>query len=279
MRTNEELVKEIQEGRREEMPVLWEQVYRFVCLQAHRWKRAWENRPGFEVDDLTQSGYIALCKAVQEYRPEKSMSFINYFSFFLKREFKKVSGCSCKRQLNEPLNNAVSLDAPASNDTEELSLGDTIEAEEPGFEAVENALTNAYTAQVIREALRSLPELERFAIEERYFDDKTFVEIGEEVGRNFSTVRHYTKQGLKKLRKGRFGPTLSELLWGDRNFYRHTGFTAWKESGCSVQEWLLFNKEKEIRRRRLSEDPKDKIWYCVNVLGMDRVHAERIYYT
>ena len=197
MRTNEELVKEIQEGRREEMPVLWEQVYRFVCLQAHRWKRAWENRPGFEVDDLTQSGYIALCEAVQEYRPEKSMSFINYFSFFLKREFKKVSGCNCKRQLNEPLNNAVSLDAPASNDTEELSLGDTIEAEEPGFEAVEKELESTYTANVVREALRSLPELERFAIEERYFNDKTFVEIGEEVGRNFSTIRHYTKQGLK----------------------------------------------------------------------------------
>ena len=242
MRTNEELVKAIQDGYREEMPTLWEQCYRFICLQAIRWKRAWANRPSFEVDDLTQSGYFALCEAVQEYEVGRGMSFISYLAYYLKREFSKVAGCYTPAQEKEPLNNAYSLDAPASANTEdEITLGETLPFEETGYEEVEEALYNTYASGVVREAVKSLPDQQRIAIEEHYFEGKSFAEIGNTMNVAISTANGYIKRGKEKLRKGKYAPALSELLYGERNLYHHTGYTAWKETGYSVQEWCLFH--------------------------------------
>lgn len=279
MRTNEELVKAIQEGSREELPKLWEQCYRFICLQAIKWKRAWENRPGFDLDDLTQSGYFALCEAVQGYDIGRGMSFISYLSYYLKREFSKVVGCYTPAQEKEPLNNASSLDAPINADTDdEIMLGDTLPFEETGFEEVEESLYNIYASRVIREAMRSLSDQQRIAIEEHYFNGKRFEDIGNEMGVSHSTACNYAKTGMQKLRKGRHAPTLSELLWGDRNFYKHTGYTAWKETGCSVQEWNILWKERETRRHKLNDSREAKIRYCVKVRGMSRSEAERLFY-
>lgn len=278
MRTNEELVKAIQEGHREEMPTLWEQCYRFICLQATRWKRAWENRPGFDLDDLTQSGYFALCEAVQGYEDGRGMSFINYLSYYLKREFSKVVGCYTPAQSKDPLNNATSLDSPINADTDgEITLADTLPYEEAGFEKVEESLYQAYTASVVREAVKTLPEQQRIAIEEHYFNGKRFEDIGNEIGVSHSTACNYAKKGISKLRKGKHAPTLAELLWSTRNLYQHTGFTAWKESGCSVQEWYVIKNEKEIKSRNLKDTTNSKVRYCVEVLGMDLAQAQHLF--
>jgi len=278
MRTNEELVKAIQDGHSEEMPTLWEQCYRFICLQAIRWKRAWENRPGFDLDDLTQSGYFALCEAVQGYEEGRGMNFISYLSYHLKREFSKVTGCYTPAQSKDPLNNATSLDAPINADTDgEITLGDTLPYEETGFERVEESLYKTYAAGVVREAVKSLPEQQRTAIEEHYFNGKSYEEIGNTMCVAQNTACNYAKKGMEKLRRGRHAPTLAELLWSTRNLYQHTGYTAWKETGCSVQEWYTLRNEREIKRRHLKDTPTSKIRYCVEVLGMDQGQAERLF--
>lgn len=279
MRTNEELVKAIQNGQKEELLTLWEQCYRFICLQAIRWKKAWENRPGFEVEDLTQSGYFALCAAVQGYEIERGMSFIRYLVYHLKREFSKVIGCYTPAQSKEPLNSATSLDAPINVDTDdEITLGDTLPVEETGYQKVEEALYQTYASGVVREAVRSLPDRQRIAIEEHYFNGKSYENIGKEMHVSQTTACNYAKTGMQKLRKGRHAPTLSELLWGDRNFYRHTGYTAWKETGCSVQEWLYIKNEEQAERYALKDAREAKIRYCINVRRMSRNEAERLFY-
>lgn len=71
-KSNEELVLLIQSGRDDLLSQLWEQVERFVCQQARRWVQAWQSRR-VEFDDLYQSGFLAVIKAVENFDPEKEV--------------------------------------------------------------------------------------------------------------------------------------------------------------------------------------------------------------
>ncbi len=277
MRTNEELATAIQAGEREVIEKLWVQCYGFVCLCANKWARAWQERPSFDADDFIQSGYIALCEAVKAYQADKG-TFITLLAYYLKKEFAKVAGCRTTAQMHEPINNAVRLDAPAGNDESgELTTGDTIPVDEPGFEEVEDAIYKAYMRRVVKDAIYSLPERQRIAIEAHYLDGKTYGEIAALLDVSQGRAGQLVKRGLHDLRNGKHAPTLSELLWNDRNLYKHTGFTAWKETGCSVQEWSMLWMERETGKHQLSNTRAAKIRYCVEVRGMDRERAEQLF--
>lgn len=277
MRTNEELATAIQAGEREAIEKLWGQCYGFVCLYANKWARAWQDRPSFDADDFIQSGYIAMCEAVKAYQADKG-AFLTLFAYYLKTEFAKVAGCRTTAQMNEPIHNAVRLDAPAGNDEDgDITTGDTIPVDEPGFEELENAMLKAYMRGAVKDAVYSLPERQRIAIEAHYLDGKTYGEIAALLNVSESRIGQLMKQGLRELRNGTHAPTLSEVLWNDRNFYNHTGYTSWKESGCSVQERMLQWKEKEERMHKLNNTRAAKIRYCVEVRGMDREQAERLF--
>lgn len=277
MQTNEELAAAVQAGNRDAINQLWVQCYGFIRHHALRWARAWIQRPDFDDEDLTQCGYIALCEAVRGYQAEKG-NFLGYLLFYLKTEFAKCAGCRTKAQAAAPLNHAISLDAPAYKDSEgETTIGDTIPADDPGFEAVEDAIYREQVAGIMREALDSLPERQRKAIEAYYLDGKTYCDIGEAFEVSATSAEWITKDGLKRIRTGKHAPALSELLYGQRNLYRHTGMTAYRDSGCSSPEWELIWKEREIRRHKLKDTRAAKIRYCVEVLGMDHGRAESMF--
>lgn len=277
MRTNEELVTAIQAGESEAIEQLWEQCRGFICQQANRWAQAWKDRSSYDVDDFIQSGYIALCDAVKAYQAERG-SFLNILAYNLKTEFSKVAGCRSRAQLKEPLNNAISLDAPAYNDeNNETSIGDTIPFHDPGFEEVEEAMHRAYIAGVVKDAVYSLPERQRRAVEGHYLQELPYEEVADSMNITSGNARQLTKAGLQALRRGRYAPTLSELLWGQRNLYQYTGYTAWKESGCSIQERTVIWKEQQEKRYRLKNKRRPIIRYCVDVLGMDQEQAERLF--
>lgn len=277
MQTNEELARAIQDGKQEALIQLWYQCYGFIRLQACKWAGAWAKRADFDADDLTQAGYIALFEAVKAFQADRG-NFLSLLAFHLKTEFSKVAGCYTQAQLKQPLNNAISLDSPAYNDEgNETTIGDTIPCEEPGFEEVEEAMQKAHIAEVVREAVNSLPEKQCRAVDAHYLQGQTYGDIASLFNVSPAYIAQLVNQGLHKLRKGRYAPTLSELLWGRRDFYRHTGYTAWKETGCSVQEWSVLWKEREIKRNNLKDTRGKKIRYCIDVLGMDRGQAEQLF--
>ena len=49
---------------------LWEAVRRFTHDRAYRWERALGSRCGVTVDDLTQTGFLALLDALETWKPE-----------------------------------------------------------------------------------------------------------------------------------------------------------------------------------------------------------------
>ncbi len=78
--TNEQLVTLIKNGIDvpENMLSLWEQNRGFINKIAFAYR-------GYEdIEDLKQQGYIGLCNAVEGYRPDKEIPFINYAAFWIK---------------------------------------------------------------------------------------------------------------------------------------------------------------------------------------------------
>lgn len=242
--TNEALVQRIQAGEADLLPLLWSQVQAFVRYLAARWARTWKSsRPTLEFDDLFQCGYIALCKAVETYQAEAGASFTGWMTNYLLTEFSIETGCRTAKQRKEPIAYALSLDAPLGGETEDLTLGDMVAAPDDPFEDTEADIYRAQLRAVVRDALECIPQREREALRLRFFEGKTLLEVGQEIGCGTEWSRQLENKGLRKLRHCSATPALKECYYGDRNVYRGTGFRAWKQTGCSIQERELIRKE------------------------------------
>ena len=281
--TNEEHAIKAQNGDQNALEMLWNSCCSFIRSQAMRWNRAFQNRPCFDDDDLTQAGYFALLDAVSSYDPSKGM-FLTYLAFHLKKAFADVCGCRTKAQMKAPENNALSLDRPIAADNMDITLGDTVPDPDNGIEHAEESLYLQQLRKYIDEALASpvLTDTQSIFIREYYLQDKPYATIAGEWGCSASYPQQVIRNGLHKLRSCKHAPVLAEMLCGEPDYYAHTGYQAWKQSGCSVQEWALIrhgNPRKGSKEQQEEQRRQRRIEYCVNVRGMSRADAERLFPT
>lgn len=89
--TNEQLVARIQAGVDVpgNMLRLWEQNRGYIALVA-------KNYQAFEdIEDLKQEGYIGLCRAVDEYKPQEGVAFMTYAGYWIRQQMQRyVENCS-----------------------------------------------------------------------------------------------------------------------------------------------------------------------------------------
>lgn len=131
--TNEELCKEIQKGRQEYIPQLWDQVSGFVAWKAYKYLAEYPEHLQQLKDDMINQSYVHFLKAVEAYDPEKG-AFITLLSWHIRNAFTEVlQGGRSERFKQDPVNKAGSIDAPISG-AEDLTLADLLvdeSAEEP----------------------------------------------------------------------------------------------------------------------------------------------------
>lgn len=141
---------------------LWGMCRRYAMQQATRWLRAFESG-GVELDDLEQSAFIGLLKAVQTWKP-KSGAFSTWYTIQLKAIFVETYGMRTKRTREDPLNKFhLSLDTPLDEDEDGSStIADIIpdERAEAEFEDIEHRDFQ----QAVQAALAQLPDAQREAI-------------------------------------------------------------------------------------------------------------------
>lgn len=178
--TNEELVALIQAGERDRLPELWEQVERFVALQANRLLHAMgpdrAALAGVEFGDLYNSGYFALVDAAERYDPEAGAKFITFFAMRLKSYFSDTTGFRLARQRKDPLNSSKSLDARLKEGDEDSgAFGDFIPDPRAAqaLQDVDDSIQRDYTRKAVREGLEQLPTKERLAIKAYYYEGQT----------------------------------------------------------------------------------------------------------
>lgn len=153
----------IQSGQRERWGELWRQVENLAWKYIRRW--SWAKKAGVEHEDLLQASMIALLTAVNSYDAARGAQFSTWFVTALQGEFTRAAGIRTEKQSQDPLRDAMSLDAPLRDDEgDPFTLADTLEdpeAEEP-FRQVELRVS-------LRRALAELPEDQRRALYRRYW--------------------------------------------------------------------------------------------------------------
>ena len=146
-----------------EVLALWGMCRRYAMQQATRWLRAFEGSGGVELDDLEQSAFIGLLKAVQTWKPE-SGAFSTWYTIQLKAVFVEAYGMRTKRTREDPLNKYhLSLDTPLDeNEDGSFTIADVLpdEAAEEAFEDIEQRDFR----QAVQAALAQLTDAQRDAI-------------------------------------------------------------------------------------------------------------------
>ncbi len=213
---NEELAVNIQQGRRECILPLWEGVQRFAYREAGRWARAWQGRGGVEPDDLIQAGFLAMLEAVEGYDPAKG-AFLTWYALFLKPAFSEAVGCRTQGQRREPLNAALSLDAPTGEE-DDFTLGDTLE----GPDLIADADRRLYLEQLhatLEAELEQLPDDQADTLRRRFYDGQTRRAICEAEGLTVDNVRRREEHGLNALRRPQVARRLRQFVDDRTDFY------------------------------------------------------------
>lgn len=245
--TNEELVERIQRGETGYYPALWEQVERFVKQQANRRILELDGSGGVTSDDLYQSGYLALVDAVERYDPERGMAFIGFLALRLKGYFTEAAGGRAKRQRQDPIQNAKSLDEPVGENSED-TLSDFVADPEDPYEEAEARIYREQLRGELDKALNQIPEDQRRTLELRFYHGLSLKAAGMEMGVSTERARQREAKGLRCLHKPRIRRPLEQFIERRTDYFFHVGLVRFNSTLTSaVEHEVLF-------RERLRQD-------------------------
>ena len=252
--TNEELALKIQNGERNLIPTLWEQVERFIYLKSENWYWQHEEtciRCGVALDDLKQVSYFAFLDAIRYYTSADGYKFLTYLVFPLRNRFNeivkspdvialKACGIRTKAQAQRPLNRCKSLNAAVPGFEEGITYEDTIidELAAEDFQRAEDGIYNEQLRSVLDECLATLPEVQSAVIRYRYFEGLTVEKAGERVGLTYVQCRNRETEGLRKLRRGKNRERLEVFAEDIISRYAYYGsYSLWRATGTSSTEY------------------------------------------
>lgn len=156
---NESIAINIQHGHTELISQLWEQVSRFIDMQAGKYLNRFPEHYRALQGDMVNQAYFSFLTAIEKYEKERG-SFINCLAWYIRGAFEAVIyGGRGSRLKNEPLNQAGSLDIPL-NDTNDLYLVDTIldETAEAHYRELEDTDFWQNVNEILRDAIESIED-------------------------------------------------------------------------------------------------------------------------
>jgi RNA polymerase sigma factor (sigma-70 family) len=205
--TNEELAIKIQAGEHQLMEPLWLQVKKLIYYLSQRYIAAACLPVYMDMDDLMQCGYLALEKAVTDYKPEKGFKFSSYIGFHLKNAVFDAAGIRRKKQINaDSLNEDVFEDG-------ETELIDTIA--DTDIDICEE-IEYKFLQKVIQEEIDKLDQTEQYIIRQHYFENRTKEAIGKDLGKTGMRIHQIEFKALHKLKRSQRICDIKEAYYGDR---------------------------------------------------------------
>lgn len=263
--SNEELVAAIQAGAEEHMGELWKQVKGLVAWKARHIMTALDLRGspcGVELEDLMQSGYIAMVEAVHYYNPESGAAFSTCLINRLKTVFAEATGYRTKRGQNEPLNNSFSLDKTVDDESDGTPFGEFVPDPKAAATmlSIEEKLWREQLHEALEAALAALPEQSAEVLRLRHYQGLTLADVGQIRGTTPERIRQMESKAIRQLRKPSIACHLRPFY--DFDFYCGTGLGAFQHTGMSIQERYLVleedRKERAEQRRKGREEKQRK---------------------
>lgn len=242
--TNEELVAAIQAGKAELYEQLWEQVERLVAWKASRVIRVLGGQGGVEFGDLYNSCYPAMLEAVKTYKPATG-AFSTWFMYYIKTTLADVAGYRTVKMRKDPLRCATSLSTPIGGEDNDGTLSD-ITADPKGQLSLDSVEARIMFEQIqieLNSALEAIPEDCRNILQQRYFQQKTLAEVGQDMGKTAEEIQSLEQKGIRAMRQPRIAKRLRPL-YEDFDFYSFSGLGSFRNCSMSVQEKYVIQQEK-----------------------------------
>jgi len=187
------VLKAIEQGDDRAKQTLIEHNLRLVVFIARRFENT-----GVNLEELISIGTIGLIKAVGTYRREKNIKLATYASRCIENEIlmhiRKIAGQKAEISLDEPIN--------MDYDGNELLLSDILGTDE---NIVSSRLEDDVDIQLLRQALKELPDREReivamrFGLEGR--KERTQKEVAQLMGISQSYISRLEKRIMQRLKK------------------------------------------------------------------------------
>jgi len=229
---------------------LWLAVYRLITLWANKRIIA-ANDPRYDADDLTQAGYFALIRAVEQYPADSPYKFTTYLHYHCRSEFNQVAGIRSSKR--EPY--LYSLDKPLTDDGD-YTLVDTLE-DTDSTEEINNTTDRIYNEQLhntLETALDSLPERSRYVLKAHFYEDKTYKDMADYLGVTATYPRQLVVDALRQLRRGKIIRMLKDFDY-DRYSVRHSGYASFRYNMESSVETIAMKKlELEERLKQMERE-------------------------
>ena len=242
--TNEELAVAIRNGRTELTSQLWENVRRFVHSRARNVMQHIPPSYGVTEEDLVQSGYFALCSAIEKYDPEQG-SFLTVLSFYLKNEFAAAGGYA---KNPDPITSAVSLDAPTNGDEDNDPLVDFVASQRPDggddYTDVDDRMFTQQLHEALEQEISKLPPKQQTVIRGRYWAGRTFADIARQEGVSTAAMQSREKEGLRRMRYSSTAGNLRQYIELHTDYYRLVSVSSYQRGAASPVEQLVLRREK-----------------------------------
>ena len=189
----QQALEALERGDEEAKQRLVEHNLRLVVYIARRFENT-----GTGLEDLISIGTIGLMKAIGTYRLDRNIKLATYASRCIENEIlmhiRKIACLKAEVSLDEPIN--------MDYDGNELLLSDVLGTDE---DTVTGRLEDDVDLQLLRQALRELPEREReiiwmrFGLEGR--KELTQKEVAQQMGISQSYISRLEKRIMLRLRK------------------------------------------------------------------------------
>jgi len=260
--TNEELLQQIRNGDGDDrtLAVLWEQVRHLFYIHSDGLYRRHKNRAdscGAERDDLRQVCWFAFLDTIKAYnaKPDTELNFSAFIKLHVRRRVYELLGYRTSKR--EPLNDAVSLDAPfPGSEDEKITIGDTIL--DPSAEAPFEEIDGSDTAAEVERIVSALPPKQAAAVHGRFWENKTLTEVGAGLGLSPKQMHNQYRDAIRKLRRDKRLQEIHDNYFAETTLTKHTGFQFFKENQMSSVEWHLIRLEERLERAK-GGDNRDRM--------------------
>lgn len=200
--SNEQLFDLIKDGNEEFKPILWERVKNLAYMLASQFYRRNGDlcrSRGLEEWDIKQLSYLAYASLFESYNTEKKYGYTTALGYALSRQLREALGKGADT-LNRIAN---SLDEIIGDEEDGRTVADLIADEDSSapFEQIEDSSERESISKTLHEAIETLNEQEQGVINGRYFREKTFEELSQEMNISGERVRQVEARALRNLRK------------------------------------------------------------------------------
>ena len=132
----------------------------------------WRNLDSLQCWIPCNAGFLAMLDAAKSFDANAGFAFMTWLGFKIKTAFQEAAGCRTKRQMMEPIDSAVSLETPLTDEENGDVLGDVIPdpAAELAFDEIAENDRLRRLHDALEDALSTLTPEQADALRMKYFE-------------------------------------------------------------------------------------------------------------